>query len=432
METSSTEVLEAASDEEPVTPPLMSLMDVEQDFLELDLWSDHKTTTMRRLIGEANLAAIFVLDRIATTEQQVQVEKLELQDVTEMLRTETIDPQKLIQHVGFTWPLDRGLLYFRSLKAFAAAANIYKLLPNATVELKTISQTIGTQRWVPELSGRDPAKEAFRASAKLYKQAFEAFDLSRAQTLACLAMFETGTMNIRPSVLENVMAIATGNSIYVPSSLVCDPLDAPQQHELTRIIGNIGKPGVALLYPPEKLRIREPSIGNWRVVNHKDFDGESKNSFASTSLHLSFTGGELPVDDVTAHGVQDIEAHFIETVVSVHEHGKWVADIDILATLQDPKFRRLPSTHCWHDRAAALPFRATAIDNWDEYLDRPTNACVFRAQDNKLARLAAAAVGLQRGKCTVVAKDFICAPCFIDTTAQEAIIKDFSDTNFIL
>jgi hypothetical protein len=37
METSSTEVLDAASDEEPVTPPMISLMDVEQDFLEFDL-----------------------------------------------------------------------------------------------------------------------------------------------------------------------------------------------------------------------------------------------------------------------------------------------------------------------------------------------------------------------------------------------------------
>jgi hypothetical protein len=138
------------------------------------------------------------------------------------------------------------------------------------------------------------------------------------------------------------------------------------------------------------------------------------------------------VDDVTTHGAQDIEAYFIETVVSVHEHGKWVADIDILATLQNSKFQRLPSTQCSHCRAAALPFRATAIDNWDEYPDRPANACVFRAQDNKLARLAAAAVGLQRGRRTFAAKDSTCALCCMDGLARDVTIEGFSDTNFIL
>jgi hypothetical protein len=292
METSSTEVLDAASDEEPVTPPLMSLMDVEQDFLELDLWSDHETTTMRRLIGEVNLAAIFVIDRVARTERQAQDEELELQDVTEMLRTEKIHPPKLIQHLSFTWPLDQGLFYFRSLKAFATAANIYKLLPNATVELKTISQTIGIQRWIPDLSGGDFSKCTFIASTKLYERAFEApeaFNLGRAQTLACLAMFENGTMNIRPSVLENVMAIATGSSIYVPSSLVYDPLEAPRQHELARIIGNIGKPGVALLRRSFAFGSLRSGSGEWLTI--KTSMGSRRT--VSPALHYIYPSQEV-------------------------------------------------------------------------------------------------------------------------------------------
>ena len=433
METTNAEELDMEISEEPVTPPLSSVMDIEQDFLEFDLWSNHKTTTMHRLIGDANIAAIYAIDHTETTQQQAQVQDFQIEELTEMLRAMRVPSKKLIEYIGISWPSTLKRFYLRSLKAFATAAHIYKLLPNATVELKAISRSIGSQQWVPETSGGGSTQDNLGAGTRVHGGAFDAFNLDRAQTLACLAMFETGTMDIRPSVLKNLLAMATGNSIYVPASLVCDPHEAPQQHELARIVGNIGRPGVAMLYTPEHLRIREPSVGNWRVVQHKDFDGESKNSFSSTSLHLSFTGYDLPVDDVTTKGAQDIEAYFVESVISVHEHGKWVADIDILATLQDPLFRRLPSTPCsHHSRGAVLPFQTTAIDNWDEYLDPPENACVFRAQNNKLARLAAAAVSVQKKKHTLVAKDTICFQCCTAILGRSWTRNGFSDVNLIL
>jgi hypothetical protein len=385
---------------------------------------------MRRLVGDANVAAIFVKDHIATKEQEVQVDELEVQDVTEMLRYEMAPSEKLIEHVFCTWPFDQPPVYLRSLKAFATAANIYKLLPTATVELKTIGRTIGTQLWVPPILGWESAGDDFKRSTMQGNRAFEAFEPNRAQTLACLAMFETGTMDIRPRVLNNVMAMATGNSIYVPSSLVCDPYEKPQPHEVARVIGNIGRPGVAMLFSPENLRIREPSINNWRVNNHKEFDGKSRDNFTSTSLHLSFTGYDLPIGDVTIRGAQDIEASLVESVVSVHEHGKWVADIDIIGALQSHMLSRLAfATRCSHERTVVSSIPVIAIDNWDEYLERPDKVCVFRGRNNSLARLAATAISIQNGIGTIVGKDSICAGCCI---ALSTVEKPFPYPNFIL
>lgn len=51
-------------------------------------------------------------------------------------------------------------------------------------------------------------------------------------------------------------------------------------------------------------------------------------------MHLSFTGYEAPVDTFQ-HGTWDKEAFFIEAVISAHEVGNWVGDLDILSTFED-------------------------------------------------------------------------------------------------
>ena len=59
------------------------------------------------------------------------------------------------------------------------------------------------------------------------------------------------------------------------------------------------------------------------------FDGHLQNNFRTTSLHLSFTTAESPLGD-NFSGMQDDELYLLETLLSVHEGGDWVADLDIL------------------------------------------------------------------------------------------------------
>ena len=66
-------------------------------------------------------------------------------------------------------------------------------------------------------------------------------------------------------------------------------------------------------------------------MNHVRYDGRMENNFAGTSLHLSFSGYQLAID-VGTYGQQDQEAFFVEAIVSVHDRGHWIADIDIMRT----------------------------------------------------------------------------------------------------
>jgi len=102
---------------------------------------------------------------------------------------------------------------------------------------------------------------------------------------------------------------------------------------MRRVIGNIGGPGITMLVPPANPLIREVGPENWNVVTYATYDGKREDSFQGTSLHLSFTGYNPPIV-IGEHGAQDAEVYILESAVSVHDHGKWVADLDVLKALR--------------------------------------------------------------------------------------------------
>lgn len=89
-----------------------------------------------------------------------------------------------------------------------------------------------------------------------------------------------------------VHAISIGNSLYIAKCLLQDPCErSPALVE--RVIGNLGKPGMAMLTSPATPRSREVGY-DYSLVNHYPFDGSESNCFQHTTLHMSYTDWTLP------------------------------------------------------------------------------------------------------------------------------------------
>ena len=204
--------------------------------------------------------------------------------------------------------------YYQSLTSIKEALDIYERLPSASTSLHVTSRPMYSWKW--SRSSHEPRK------------------ISLADAFACIAMFETGELDLDPHDLGRaaVMAMSYGNSIYVAERMISDPTDILPMGAIRRIIGNLPRPGLCLLVPPQELKIPKPDFGSWNIVNHVPFDGRMKDNFAGTSLHLSFSEYQLAVD-VGTYGQRDQDAFFVEAIVSVHDRGRWVADIDIMKTV---------------------------------------------------------------------------------------------------
>ncbi|KAH8746294.1 hypothetical protein BGZ57DRAFT_936000 [Hyaloscypha finlandica] len=101
------------------------------------------------------------------------------------------------------------------------------------------------------------------------------------------------------------MAMSSGNSIFIPKRLLSDPWDDDTRGPAIKsIIGNLGRPGIAMLMPPQSPRMREPGHDSWTQISHHPFDGKLENNFQHTTLHLTFSDYELPID-VGQHGLRD-------------------------------------------------------------------------------------------------------------------------------
>lgn len=82
-------------------------------------------------------------------------------------------------------------------------------------------------------------------------------NISRGTAFACIALFESGSPYFSPEGLENVMAMSTGDSIYIAAALLHDPFEKTEPWMISRINGNIGKPGIAMMILPQFLLVKE-------------------------------------------------------------------------------------------------------------------------------------------------------------------------------
>jgi hypothetical protein len=319
--------------------------------------------------------------------------------------------------------------YSSSLRVGVIATEVYKLIPDATISTTVVSQSLWKATWLPH----HPEDRSHLLSGA---------ELARAQAFACVAMFDSGSCNLDPAGLQEAFAISSGNSIYVAAPLLCDPSEVPTLKEIRRVTGSIGRPGISVLVPPGEPKCRARDDESWSQINHLPFDGRLENCFQQTTIHLAFTAYELPLSD-GSHGqhIIDRPANLVETVVSVHDRGEWIADLDVLSALNKrsgnrPRLSSLQCACTAHEsnkRKAMPTFEEIfgskgapliSIDNWDEFLDLPSGSVlVVRAYQNWLARLAFTVMSVSSGQQTLVLPEDVCWLCCKEILDQ-AIYED--------
>ena len=232
-------------------------------------------------------------------------------------------------------------------------------------------------------------------------------------------MLETGEFNIDPKLLHGVLALSHGDSIYVRSDMISDPYDHTSNYPIRRVFGNLGRSEMAFLLPPSEPKLGGYDINSWHMINHLPFDEKFEDKFRGTSLHLSFTDFELPVD-VGSRGLRDTLVILLESVVSANDRGNHIGDLDINAIFRSNSLVMAPE--CTHKIKGAKQTKEgaqgggrkqelIAIDSWSEFFDLPETMGIFRAHGNWQARLAAAAASVQQGNKAIILPRQPCLEC---------------------
>lgn len=300
-------------------------------------------------------------------------------------------------HGSFTKP---PLELILSLRALELASVLYKTMPNATVLLRVVEQELLKVRWLPKSltslknangNGLNPT---LRTSVEQHCQ-----EMSRENSLGCIAMFESGTFNMTTEYMKDVISICFEDSIFVAGILLSDPIanNGDLGMNVRHLVGNVGQPGMVLMIAPLEPRIR-PQKYDASLVQHEIYDGKLCDRFLGTSLHLSFTEWKMllgSVSDSDNTGDIGYEVVQVEAVIAVQDNGKWVADIDVLELEREGSL--FIEFQCSCDRTEKPPVDVFSLDSWDQLLEPPAQPAVMRASNNWVARLAAASILTQQG-----------------------------------
>jgi hypothetical protein len=285
----------------------------------------------------------------------------------------------------------------KTLFTLELASSVYAHLERATISLEAaLSEPLFQSGWVPT-----PICERLDLNNQFKPMNSERLSplpvaLSRQQAFSCVARFDSGHVELDPAELHSVLALCSEDSMYVAAVALLDPFEQPEAHELRRIVGNIGHPGISLLVAPEEPRIRPPS-NEYTAISHVSYDFQRQNNFAGTSLHLSFTDWLFP-REAGGHRTIDQGVIVVEAVISVLDRGKWVADLDMLCIDFGALSRIINECDQHESGDHDLEYDYTSVDNWDELLDSPEGVGIFRAHGNWAARLAAVSILSQRGQ----------------------------------
>ena len=247
--------------------------------------------------------------------------------------------------------------------------------------------------------------------------------ISRAHVFACISMFDGG-VDLNPENFKAVIAVSSGNSIFVAEKVLSDPFERTSDFRVKHVIGNIGHPGITLMIAPEIPRIKSPS-NDFMAVTHADYDYRREDNFTGTSLHLSFTGWKMPVT-AQARGFIDQDVHMVESVISVHDNGDWIGDLDIMA-IQAGIYAIHIECNC-QEPAPRAHQRYTSIDSWNDLLDPPETVAIIRAKGNWAARLAAVSILRQKypdSRMCVFGQETICWRCLERKWVVEKDSADF-------
>jgi hypothetical protein len=313
---------------------------------------------------------------------------MSLPDFSSLLDTSrSFTSMRLIEYLcdPFQWQIQRERYpdYYHALDQLVVLDRIFSAVPGAQVNLGAIFRPLTGAAWS-------------RAAHEVSRDGVVPLPI----VFSCIIYYESGYLDLGPERLVDALALTNQNSIYVASQLLVDPgLDLPEI-PIRRIIGNIGKSGISILVPPINPKVLQKDLESWNVVAHERFDGKMQDSFQASSLHLSLTGYELDVDQVGVLGNQDHDAKIVEVAISLHDHGKWIADLDTIKASKTWAGITYRHIHCNHKGDIRLDASKVtslvSVDTWMELLDQPLVNCIVRANGNAIARLAAASLAAQK------------------------------------
>lgn len=363
------------------------------------------TIGFEMLFGDPKLGAVFATVNDDTLTKPKK--RFSLDDITDAFSKGLISRNLLRQYfdTSNSWDVEMTDLY-KGLNAVSALALIYNKLHGAKISLQIANRSINDWQWSRSI------RDGFYRESMV-----ESIDeCSREEAFACTVACESGTIDLDPKSLSAVMAISSGNSLYVSERLLLDPWKDSSPVPVERIVGNVGRPGMVMMIAPDQPRIRKLDEGTWHLINHAEFNGASDDTFQELTLHLSISEWQQAVD-INSVGIRDTEVCFVNGIVGLHDHGEWVADLDILGMAQREDWRLLPAVTCYCNVSAtkitSFPWSLSSIDKWEELIECPANASIIRARDNWQARLALAVLSVQLGHRTYIIPPNLCWKCCI-------------------
>ncbi|PMD61990.1 uncharacterized protein K444DRAFT_662148 [Hyaloscypha bicolor E] len=376
-----------------------------------------QTPWYRLIYGDENSAGLFVVEGRGNMLALIRSNGTEAADFSSLFEAGKIDATAISNQLLRTFHNANAAVdpHLKALKAVSTAAAMYRKFPNTSVDVRILQQPIWKAAWVKECYDAPPEQDMDRIPSSL-----EPYHLERSTAFACIAMFESGIYDIDPSLLENVIAMSSIDSIYIGGALLLDPQELAYSGDIRRVLGNIGRPGMAFLIPPVDPMIREVKMAEWSRIDRDEFDGDMRDCFESTSLHLSFTGANTPIN-LGFSGGQDVDVYLLETLISLRDGGEWIADLDIFNTIDNVRLRKMSDCQDHNHNNVVAPHNFTAIDNWFGLIDAPeTPMSIVRAHKNWQARLAATTISIALGYETVVLSDHPCWCCFNNKAKEMA------------
>ncbi|GAW24361.1 hypothetical protein ANO14919_139450 [Xylariales sp. No.14919] len=353
--------------------------------------------------------------------------KLTIREIMSLFQPESVDFSKCALGISIT---DNTLL------AMTLIESLYRGMDNATIDVRAVQVNFAEAKWVRSAIMRAGPKARRRNMVSLQAAGsrvpyLHTDGVDTATCFACIAMMETGSYNLDPHELRNVFGLCASDSLYIASCLLRDPADRLKGPPVQRFTGNIGRAGMAFMVPPNEPEIRRYDlIDEWYQYDHNAFTGIMEDCFEGTSLHLSFSEASQAVN-VNFSGGRDVEAYFLETLISVYNRKEWIAELDILGLVTNKNLKssddlpRGKTCNCKDNSARGGPTVIIAIDNFAEMLVPPNQPGIIRAEGNWQARLAATALCLAKGYRVVIKAPNTCLACLVDM----AMARDLSPSH---
>lgn len=135
------------------------------------------------------------------------------------------------------------LEFLSSLRALEIATVLYKQLPSATIALQVIEQELYKAQWLP-VGLTDISTSMFDLVNRPVEDLCST--MMRANSLACIAMFESGRHNIDVKHTNEVVALCSEDSIFVAGIVLCDPTTDNLGMNIRHLVGNVGHAGIVL------------------------------------------------------------------------------------------------------------------------------------------------------------------------------------------